>query len=98
MRAERREGSEVAEPRERETLGRAERVTALGDVAVRVRTRTVSAGLVARAGGVSVDLLRWGERQPFTTGRPCAPAPPITRYDLEAAMLSIRFACACSMG
>jgi hypothetical protein len=50
LRAERREDSEVAEPRERVTLGREERMTAFGEVGVRVRTRTVSAGLAARAG------------------------------------------------
>ena len=49
-RAERRVDSEVAGPRERVTLGRAERMRAFGEVGVRVRTRTVSAGLAARAG------------------------------------------------
>jgi hypothetical protein len=53
-RAERRSISEVLLPRCRVTLERAERVTALGEVEVRVRTRTVSLGFAARAGEVLV--------------------------------------------
>jgi hypothetical protein len=45
-----REDSEVAGPRERAMLGRAGRMRAFGEVEVRVRTRTMSAGLAARAG------------------------------------------------
>lgn len=46
--AERRSGSEVAEPRWRVTFDRVERVMALGEVEERVKTRTVSLGFAAR--------------------------------------------------
>jgi hypothetical protein len=49
LRAARRSGSEVLEPRWRDTLGRAESVVELALVEERVRTRTLSFGFVARA-------------------------------------------------
>jgi len=60
-RAERRSDSEVLEPRCKDTLGRVERVMALGLVELRVKTRTLSCGFVMRAGeGVSVVILDSG--------------------------------------
>ena len=49
LKADRRSGSEVLEPRCRVTFGRAERRMAFGEVEVRVRMRTVSCGLAASA-------------------------------------------------
>jgi hypothetical protein len=45
-----REDSDLAGPRERAILGRAGRMRAFGEVGVRVRTWTVLAGLMVRAG------------------------------------------------